>query len=116
MPRPYEYRDYPLTMFMAIVAAAGTAWLVAANIPERVEVSFAGRCCGDTDCPTVSKLAELPSVTDVRHEDVAAKHTIFLKAGREVTARNIWDALASTDHPPARMVFGRCEFSERPIR
>lgn len=116
MPRPNEYRDYPLGIFMALVAVTGLFWTVAAGRSDTVEISLAGRCSGDHACLTASTLAALPSVTEVRHEAVDATHTIFLKAGPDVSAQSIWDASASSDHQPARLVFGRREFSTRPIR
>lgn len=115
MPLPYQYRDYPLALFMAIVVFAfGFASFMAEPL-QSVEVTLAGDCCPAPRCPVIESISALPSAQDVRHQVGADRSTITFRAGRSTSARQIWNAVEAVQHRPQRMLVDQREFTAKPV-
>lgn len=115
MPLPYQYRDYPLAIFMAIVALLCGIFSLRADASQSVEITLSDSCCPDFACPVVRSLAALPESRRIRSERGKATTTFYLRTSRVATAKDIWDAVEAAERRPLRMVVDRQEYVSRPI-
>lgn len=114
MPMPYQFRDYPIAIYMAMVLLVGGVWSLCVGDLQLVEVALAEGCCEKQSCPTVKSLAALPFASDVHHHPREGTHLISLRADADVSAQQIWDALEKIDRRPARLIVNKHEFVARP--
>ncbi|MBL9081738.1 MAG: hypothetical protein JNK76_08035 [Planctomycetales bacterium] len=114
MPLPYQFRDYPLAIFMGIafVALLG-ARLVDAGDRE-VAVTVSGNCCDGARCPIVDSLASVMSTAGVKHQLEGSNTVVYVHTRQELDPRQIWDAVASNSPRPIRLTIDRREYSLRP--
>lgn len=114
MPLPYQYRDTPLTLFMAgVYFVAAIAWMFGQD-DRFMQVTLAEACCSTTSCPVQTTLTSLPSVKDVKHDASAAGNVISMRAGLEVTPQQVWRALEAGGRRPLRIVIDDREFNSEP--
>lgn len=116
MALPYQYRDYPLAIFMAIVVLVAGTWELCVGGSQFVQVALAESCCEKQSCPTVNALIALPFATDVQHRSMQGANMICLRTDRNVSAQQIWDVLEQIDRRPARLIVNNREFVARPAR
>ena len=114
MPLPYQYRDYPLALFMGIVVIVGAVWESVGAGRQPVEIEFADACCAGVECPVVESLAKLSVVRDVRHVP-GDRNVVSLTTDGSTSARRLWDSVASAQRQPLRLVVDRREYVSRPI-
>jgi len=115
MPLPYQYRDYPLALLMgvAIIVGGFSEYFGAPRQP--VEITLAEACCQDGECPVIDSLAKLPSVDGVRHAPAGDRTVVSLHTFQSESALEIWDAVASTQNRPVKLVIGSRVMESRPI-
>jgi len=87
MAMPYQFRDYPIAIYMAIVLLVGGVWNLCVGDSQFVEVALAGGCCEKQSCPTVKSLAALPFASDVHHHPMQGTHLISLRTDGDVSAQ-----------------------------
>lgn len=114
MPLPYQYRDTPLTLFMAgVYFIAAIAWMFGQD-DQFMQVTLAEACCGATSCPVQTTLTSLRSIKDVKHDASVPGNVISMRAGRETSPRQIWRALEASGRRPMRLVIDDREFDSEP--
>lgn len=115
MPLPYQYRDWPLALFMGVAFAI--AFLVEyVSVDSRlIEVQFGEPCCAGGDCSVVKVLQNLPSTEEVRHALGPQSSIVSLRTSRSTSPREIWDAIASIRSRPLKMIVDGREFDGRPL-
>lgn len=115
MPYPYQFRDYPLAVFMGLVyLVGGIMWLTSSGY-QSVEIFFGDICCTTPSCPLVESLAALPSSTNIRHQVGVGSTTVSLRMSPGMSVKQIWDAVEATKHRPLRMVVDNREYVNKPI-
>ena len=114
MPLPYQFRDYPLALFMGI---AFVLWLGARLVDagdREVTVTVTGNCCDGARCPIVDSLASVIPTSDVKHQLDGLNTVVYVRTRQEIDPRQIWDAVASNSPRPIRLTIDRREYSLRP--
>ncbi len=115
MPRPYQFRDYPLAVFWALaVATLGLATYASAEDHE-VAITVEGTCCDGTACPIVDSLKKLFSTSEVRHIGDGSVTTLALRTTKAARPRHLWDSVAKSSVRPLRIVIDQSEYRSRPL-
>ena len=115
MSLPYQYRDYPLMWFMALVAAIGGLSHLASDGYQRIEITVASACSSLETCPVVTSLSMLPSTQGVLHHTVGGNGVVSLRADRSLSAEEIWKAIENMPCRPMRMIVDNREFVSKPV-
>ena len=115
MSLPYQYRDYPLAVFMGFAFIVGGVMTLCAEASQSVEITLESDCCSTRRCPVVELLAALPASERIRHTIGDATTTVSLRTGRATSVRELWDTVEAAQGRPIRMVVDNREYLSRPI-
>jgi hypothetical protein len=115
MSLPYQYRDFPLMLFMVLVTIITGLVHLTTEGYQTVEITLAGVCSSSDSCPVATSLASLPSTQDVRHQTVDGKGVVSLRAARSLSPKEIWGTIKGMPCRPTRMVVDNREFVSKPI-
>jgi hypothetical protein len=115
MSLPYEYRDYPLAIFMGFAFVVGGVMTFCAEPSQSVEITLENACCSTRSCPVVESLTALPASERIRHTIGDATTTVSLRTSRATSVRELWDTVEAAQGRPIRMVVDNREYVCRPI-
>ena len=110
MAMPYQFRDYPLVWYMAVVVGL-VACAHSAPPLQAVELKFDQPCCVTSPCPVVSVLARLPAVSDLKHVADDDGTRLTLRTAKAISPRELWTIVAAAHRPPQRMTVDRETFT-----
>lgn len=115
MSLPYQYRDYPLAIFMGFAFVIGGVMTYCAEPSQSVEITLESACCSTQRCPVVESLAALPTSERIRHTIGDAATTVSLRTSRATSVRELWDTVEAVQGRPVRMVVDDREYVSKPI-
>ena len=115
MSLPYQYRDYPLAIFMGFAFVVGGAMTFCAEASQSVEITLENACCSTSRCPVVESLAALPTSERVRHTIGDTDTTVSLRTSRATSVRELWDTVEAVQGRPVRIVVDNREFVSKPM-
>lgn len=112
MARPYQYRDYPLFVF--VVLASLFIGLTVEQL-QLIEITLSHVCQQESTCPVIISLSALPEAMEVRREVVAGRDVVLLKATRALSTQQIMDSVGDQSCSPSRLVVDHCEVFSKPL-
>lgn len=114
MPLPYQYRDYPLAVFMGLAFVVMLSFHMVEAGDREVAVVIPGTCCTGTQCPVVDSLAAVLSTSDVKHQLSGNNTVVSVRTSRGSEARQIWDAITAASIQPIHLTVDGREYASRP--
>ena len=115
MSLPYQYRDYPLAVFMGFAFVIVGVMTLCTEASQSVEITLENACCSTRRCPVVESLAALATNERIRHTIGEAATTVSLRTSRATSVRELWDTVEAAQGRPIRMVVDNHEYVSRPI-
>lgn len=115
MAFPYQYRDYPLAVFMAIVILISLLAVTGENDYQSVEITLPDDCHIAEDGPVVASLVRLPAARNVQRQTQEGATVISLRTHRKTSAKKIWETIEAAQCRPLRIVVDNREFVSKPI-
>lgn len=110
MPLPYQYRDYPLAVFMGLAAVVFGLIGLFGNDHQEVSITLEGTCCLASICPVVESLTAISSAKDFSHRADGPRTIVSLRTSRSTSPETIWNAVAATQCRPLELRIDQREY------
>ena len=114
MPLPYQFRDYPLALFMSIVILVSLLVGIGEEDYQAVEITFSDNFLAAEHCPVVASLVHLPRANRIRRHTQEGLTVVSLQTSRRASATKIWETIEAAKCSPLRMVVDNREFVTKP--
>ncbi|MBN8629067.1 MAG: hypothetical protein J0M17_26650 [Planctomycetes bacterium] len=115
MPRPYQFRDYPLAAFLVLAVVVMSLTTIARGDDHEVVFVVEGACCTAEQCAVVDSLSAKLSASRIRHVGNGTRTTIAVRTTAAADPQELWDAVDKLSVRPIRMVIDQAEYFSRPL-